>query len=363
MTTSSRIKDLEQTAQKYKADDYIAIDGNLEGTRKILVTDLYKERFEKIESVVKNKIFKPTFGMNTYWAYVNASNSQSIGGNNVARMKEQIDFWETSHIRDIAVPLQCSRYNNTIYCAMDFDKLMEVDTYASDKGVKITALKIYLQQFSYTNDINAMTVDVFKSEYKKMINKVINLAKSMCHVDTISILNEANSVLKDASYTPFIKECLQLIKSNGFKAGISHAGIYNAVGVPDEVHSACDVINLNEYIAISAKGINTTIEDGIKGFQGSNLLGKISYLINKFPDKEFIISECGCQDYAPALLYPSAWSWGTSETHEGRIQNIYLIGLMEYFKNCTTISKVYWWYGFEDEVLKETAIKYLGGNE
>ena len=120
MTTSSRIKDLEQTAQKYKADDYIAIDGNLEGTRKILVTDLYKERFEKIESVVKNKIFKPTFGMNTYWAYVNASNSQSIGGNNVVRMKEQIDFWESSHIRDIAVPLQCSRYNNTIYCAMDF---------------------------------------------------------------------------------------------------------------------------------------------------------------------------------------------------------------------------------------------------
>ena len=312
-------------------------------------------------SVINNKKFTPVFGINSYWNQVNKANSSDYYTSSLENMKKDVDFWESSHIQEIAVPLQCSRNNDKLYCAFNLSRLKDIDNYCANKNIKITTLKMYQQKFTDT-DIQALGKEKFISEYKRLLNMIIDVAKTMNNVTTITILNEANSLQKSDDYVALFTDCFDIIKNNNFKCGISIAGVYNAVAVNSLILSQCDVININEYIPISSKGKYTTVEDSKVAFKNSLLKDKLLYIQKLNENAEIIISESGMKDFYPAFQYPVAFIFGDMTTHNGECQNIYLEGLLDYFKDCKLVKKVFWWYEFKDEILKETVIKYIGGN-
>lgn len=312
-------------------------------------------------SVINNKKFAPVFGINSYWNQVNKANSSDYFTTSLENMKKDVDFWESSHIQEIAIPLQCSRNNDKLYCAFNLSRLKEIDNYCANKNIKITTLKMYQQKFSDT-DIQALGKEKFISEYKRLLNMIIDVAKTMSNVTTISILNEANSLQKSDDYVALFTDCFDIIKNNNFKCGTSIAGVYNAIDVNPLILSQCDVININEYVPISSKGKYTTVEDAKIAFKNSLLKDKLIAIHKINSNADIIISESGMKDYYSAFQFPVAFNFGDMTTHNGECQNIYLDGLLDYFKDCKLVKKVFWWYEFKDEILKQTTIKYIGGN-
>ena len=139
---------------------------------------------------------------------------------------------------------------------------------------------------------------------------------------------------------------LNIAKNNGFKVGITCAGVEHNYRLPDAILGLSDLLCVNCYPTISFKKDKTTYEDSINAWKQHEINLWIKTRKEQYPDKKIIISETGVTNCWEALLSPA--SNVIDSTISNKATEIYLKGLFEVL-NKDDLTGVWWWFGIFTE--------------
>lgn len=328
-----------------------------------------EEYLEHIDSIVAskkatNRIFKPRFGINAYWAEASDIYGNHYSGK-IQNIYADISMWDSHGCDEIIIPIQISYNANTskFYIVNNLNDMLSAVNYAEQNhNIRITSIKVHLQRVTEAT-VNEHGVDDFKMQYKALLETIAKKFVGTT-VRNMTVLNELGWIYEVDSYEDFSLECLSIAKSNGYSTGVTCAGFTNFYKIKPSVINNSDKIFVNTYPCVSSKKSNTTVEDVVNGWKCNHEMEHIVNIKKQYPAKPVIISECGVQDYWEALLAPEHWSWvndGLTKTN-GLSPSYYLTGLFETL-NTDELESVWWWYDLEWDSTKKITKHYLkGGN-
>ena len=324
-----------------------------------------RDRLNKVDSQIKEnakklneRIFKPKFGVSAYWGEV----SDRVGGSytsTLENMKNDIEIWKAHGVDEVIIPLHIG-YNssiNNIFLAENLETIKQGCQEIINNGLKIACIKVHVMHLS-SNDVSSIGKDTFTNKYSNIIQNICESLRTY-NIEYLIPFNEVNWIYNDGNMKNFVINVINTCKSYNYKVSISTAGAEENFNMYSDIHDSLDAISINYYQPISAKN-NIKNVDAYNSWKGSNILNFAQYFKNKYPSKEFIVSETGVNDFKEALISPET-SFGTKRSN-GIYQDIYLNGAFNYLNN-SLVDRVWWWFGFDNKnnITSKTTNYYLGG--
>ena len=315
-----------------------------------------KDYTNKINGLVDNKrIFKPVFGHCVDWSFRGGN-----GGNwTEERIKTEIDTLKEFGIEEISVTIQPSCKNGNVKLISDLDLFKKCLDYAKEKGIKTSMIKIHCNDFRSVLNTVSDTTNLFEQWYA-LVETVSNFFKGYC--DYFVPLNEGEYIFKENKYETFLTNCLNICKEKGYKTGFTPSSATQWDSLPETVRYMCDFISFNCYPTISLKGLKTTYEDVVNAFEDYQLNQWINSHKEKY-NKEIIITEIGIEDRASCFASTFVWDFGNGEDfNDGKVQKIMLKGIFESLKDNDNLDKLFYWFPFRGNAVKEVINYYVGGD-
>lgn len=305
------------------------------------------EKLKKTRKLPQNLMYTP------YWG----QRGQGGWTKPIEDMKKDIDRHSDIGFDTIQTFLYILPNGNGVYnYCIDLDKYREGLLYAKNLGFNTSVLKLHMKEFciDYKN----------ANDTKKVVmeNNLINLIdiaySKFKDISDIFILNEPDMSLNLTTNIQLLVKGIEKINSLKWGSSICLCNPTNYVNMNLIYKTLQSHISVNYYPSYGCKKLNTTT-DNIKG-----VLSQFSEnFLNDSKDynKKIIISEIGSTDNVDGFLIPYIGSYINDVKCGGKLQNILLTGLLEYFKN-TNVCNIGWWYPIEnDELFKDTIQKYTGG--
>ena len=315
-----------------------------------------KDYTNKINGLVDNKrIFKPVFGHCVDWSFRDGN-----GGNwTEERIKTEIDTLKEFDIEEISVTIQTKCRNGNVTLISDLDLFKKCLDYAKEKGIKTSMIKIHCNEFRSALNIVSDTTNLI-NQWCSLVESVSSFFKGYC--DYFVPLNEGEHIFKEDKYETFLFNCLNICKEKGYKTGFTPSSATQWDNLPEIVRYTCDFISFNCYPTISLKGLKTTYEDVVNAFEEYQLNQWIDSHKEKY-NKEIIITEIGIEDRASCFASTFVWDFGNGEDfNDGKVQKIMLKGIFESLKDNDNLDKLFYWYPFRGNAVKEVINYYVGGN-
>ena len=289
--------------------------------------------------------FKPKFGYNCYWGEI-----WGTDGTHTQKTRNEISN-DLNHcnelgLDEITVDIHVGYNSNTssLYVATNMNDVLWAIESCSNLKVKIKNAKIHV---GISEDYlrNTITLPVFLTLYKAIVSEICVQLKNTT-IENVTVLNECAFIDTDPAYTTDVLELLNIGKNNGFKVGITSAGVEHNYNLPSVILGLSDLICVNCYPTISFKKDKTTYEDSMNAWKQHEINLWIKTRKEQYPDKKIIISETGVTNCWEALLSPA--SNVANSTVSNKATEIYLKGLFEVL-NKDDLDSVWWWFGIFTE--------------
>ena len=289
--------------------------------------------------------FKPKFGYNCYWGEI-----WGTDGTHTQKTRNEISN-DLNHcnelgLDEITVDIHVGYNSNTssLYIATNMTDVLWAIDECSNLHVKIKNAKIHVGiDEDYLK--NTITLTVFLPLYKAIVTDICTQLKNTT-IENVTVLNECAFIDTDPTYTTDVLELLNIAKNNGFKVGITCAGVEHNYKLPGVILGLSDLLCVNCYPTISFKKDKTTYEDSINAWKQHEVNLWIKTRKEQYPNKKIIISETGVTNCWEALLSPA--SNVSNSTVSNKATEIYLKGLFEAL-NKDDLDSVWWWFGIFTE--------------
>lgn len=225
-----------------------------------------------------------------------------------------------------------------------FDEDLTLHDYAInkifDEGLEVSAIKVHCTETVFNSLTTSYTE--FKTLVKSLCDRYQN--KNIPH---FTFLNEVPVVYNgnETKNAILISELSTYLKARGFLCGFSYANDLEITttieNYPSRIESL-DIIGRNTYPIIGYKDKSTTYEDSLYGWLNKdNMIKKCKSL---YPDKKFILTECGIQQFYESFRNPAiAIESGT--TSKGETGKIFFYGLFENSVLNGLVDEVWVWFG------------------
>ncbi|MDP4146110.1 MAG: hypothetical protein Q8936_16740 [Bacillota bacterium] len=313
-----------------------------------------------INDKVFGRKFKPKFTQTIYCMnYLDDNNQYRTVSYNTNTLDSTLIAYKNAGIEGISIPIHIGYRSdtNTLYYQTNLTTIDYVISKCNQLGIPVFFMKFHE---GYTIDnVFAMGIDAFKTKFKAMVQEVCDRYKNN-GIQYLGLFNEwqnfykvngvtYNSVVYD--FVPFVLECFNIAKNDGFKVSVSCAGV-SADGwsswiiVDDTVKNACDIFMVNGYPPIGNKGQYTTMQDCLDGWNNYGLHNVIRQIRQQYGGKPVIMSETGIMDYWYNFFVPGDSSLRYGILSNGETGYRYLYGLFESLKqyDTDTLLAVNWWY-------------------
>ena len=287
------------------------------------------------------RYFKPNFGYNVMWGETTDTNGGYTSKNNIERGND-VKLCERLHIDEITLALFMGYNSNTdtLYSSVNISDVKESMEYYKDYNVKIKTVKIHFGSISESYLFNTITFEKFDRLYQEFLKYICQQFKNTT-VENITVLNEFFTIDNNPAYTSNVVNWLNIVKSYGYKTGITCMGVERAYLVQPEIHQNSDLICVNCYPKISFIGNKITNEMCVNTWLQHDLKLFFEQMKKKYPDKKLIISETGVINKWNDLIGDA--SSDTSSTDD-KATETYLNGIFGAL-NEYPIDAVWWWYG------------------
>ena len=288
------------------------------------------------------RYFKPKFGYNVMWGETTDTNGGYVTKNRI-EMGNDIKLCESLHIDEITLALFMGYNSNTdtLYSSVNIADVKEEMEYYKDYNVKIKTVKIHFGSISERYLFDTITFEKFDRLYQEFLKYICQQFKNTT-VENITVINEFFSIDNNPAYTSNVVNWLNIVKSYGYKTGITCAGVERAYLVQPEIHQNSDLICVNCYPKISFIGNKITNEMCVNTWLQHDLKLFFEQMKKKYPDKKLIISETGVTNKWDDLI-GSLPSNNTSST-DNKATETYLNGIFGALKEYP-IDGVWWWFG------------------
>ena len=288
------------------------------------------------------RYFKPNFGYNVMWGETTDTNGGYVSKNNI-EMGNDIKLCERLHIDEITLALFMGYNSNTdsLYSSVNIADVKREMEYYKDYNVKIKTVKIHFGSISESYLFNTITFEKFDRLYQEFLKYICQQFQNTT-VENITVINEFFSIDNNPAYTTNVVNWLNIVKSYGYKTGITCAGVERAYLVQPEIHQNSDLICVNCYPKISFIGNKITNEMCVNTWLQHDLKLFFEQMKKKYPDKKLIISETGVTNKWNDLI-GSLPSYDTSST-DNKATETYLNGIFGAL-NEYPIDGVWWWFG------------------
>ena len=337
-----------------------ASDNKIENIKEELSSQVQASdnKIEENAKKLDERIFKPKFGVSAYWGEV----SNTVGGSytsTIENMRKDIEIWKAHGVDEVVIPLHIG-YNETsndIFLGENLELIRQGCQEIANNGLKIACIKVHVMHLSSAN-ASSVGENTFVEKYTNIITNICGTLNDF-NIEYLYPFNEVGWIYNDDSRKNFTLNVINVCKNFGYKVSISTAGAEENFIMSSDIHNSLDAISVNYYQSISSKDLIKNV-DAYNSWKGSNLLNYAHYFKSKYPNKEFIVSETGVNDYKEALISPET-SFGT-ERSNGIYQDIYLNGVFNYLNN-SGVDRVWWWFGFNNKnnITAKTTNYYLGG--
>ena len=317
-------------------------------------------QLNNIVNKVSVRRLKPAFGTSVFWADISANGDTHIPTDE--QIINEIKSIEEMQVDTIIGSVHIGYKDGNLFLAENLSHLLPI-VKTNLKNVKMTALKIHITRISKSTRTGMG--ETFKTQYKNLVSTILDNFSMFDTIKYVYHLNEMDWMYKDADYHQFISELNTIVRSRGYKAGITNAGFYNIKFTPDVVYNSIDVIGINHYPALSFSGKEITKEEALNAWRNDNALGFCKELKKQFPNMEITITESGVMDYWIALSRPSYYSWTTEQkiATGGKAPNVYLWGLLNSL-NDDVVSNIWWLFDLNYPNETNNTINYfLRGGE
>lgn len=321
---------------------------------KLINESLLKDINEKLETKAdQNEVnkrlrfrnFKPKFGYNCYWGEI-----WGTDGTHTQKTRSEISN-DLNHcnelgLDEITVDIHVGYNSNTssLYVATNMTDVLWAIESCANLHVKIKNAKIHVGiDEDYLK--NTITLPVFLPLYKAIVTDICRQLKNTT-IENVTVLNECAFIDTETTYTTDVLDLLNIAKNNGFKTGITCAGVEHNYRLPGVILGLSDLLCVNCYPTISFKKDKTTYEDSINAWKQHEVNLWIKTRKEQYPDKKIIISETGITNCWEALISPA--SNVANSTVSNKATEIYLKGLFEVL-NKDDLSSVWWWFGIFTE--------------
>lgn len=286
---------------------------------------------ESFDSLYKNnlRIFKPTFGFNNL-------GRACCDVTTFDEQKEFISKFVEIGMSSFAYCIRIKETSGILVIDDDIELIKNNIDFCKSNNIEIPLIHIY-QDDTITFDTS------FSSKYSVIVNEVLNLFANV-NYKYVVIWNERTSDLINQNVINGIVNACTVVKTKGKQAGIALQSFTPFGGIVDTILDSCDFYGINHYPFISNDEENSTIAQGINGWENTELLYDIDYIKTLYPSKDILITETGIISSWRALSNPSYWlfDWQTYD-YTGKVNEIYYIGMLELFKN-SSIKYVFGWY-------------------
>ena len=299
----------------------------------------------EVNKRLKFRNFKPKFGYNCYWGEI-----WGTDGTHTQKTRNEIsndlNHCDELGLDEITVDIHVGYNSNTssLYIATNMTDVLWAIESCNNLNVKIKNAKIHVGiDEDYLK--NTITLPVFLTLYKAIVSEICVQLKNTT-IENVTVLNECAFIDTDPTYTTDVLELLNIAKNNGFKVGITCAGVEHNYRLPGVVLGLSDLLCVNCYPTISFKKDKTTYEDSINAWKQHEVNLWIKTRKEQYPNKKIIISETGITNCWEALISPA--SNVANSTVSNKATEIYLKGLFEVL-NKDDLSSVWWWFGIFTE--------------
>ena len=304
-----------------------------------------KANESEVNKRLRFRNFKPKFGYNCYWGEI-----WGTDGTHTQKTRNEISN-DLNHcnelgLDEITVDIHVGYNSNTssLYVATNMNDVLWAIESCSNLKVKIKNAKIHVGILEdYLR--NTITLPVFLTLYKAIVSEICVQLKNTT-IENVTVLNECAFIDTNPTYTTDVLELLNIGKNNGFKVGITCAGVEHNYKLAGVILGLCDLLCVNCYPTISFKKDKTTYEDSINAWKQHEINLWIKTRKEQYPDKKIIISETGVTNCWEALLSPA--SNVANPTVSNKATEIYLKGLFEVL-NRNDLDSVWWWFGIFTE--------------
>lgn len=205
-----------------------------------------------------------------------------------------------------------------------FDNVKILKRLGDEIGVPLVGIKFHNNWIRDTG--KPLTFSKWIEQYTSEAYKFANEFKSIKY---FSILNESKTIINTTANKSKIKTLLDQLKKKGFITGFSGVNDFDT-----DYDNYINGIFIHTYPTISNKGQFTTYQDGIIGWESYGILETLRKMRKKYPDKTFMISETGVQNYWEALSLPEQnFNVNNTVVEDGSPSSIYFHGMFETLKS------------------------------
>lgn len=335
--------------------DILSAENGLDGNKFLLIIQddkIRKARIDDIKEYINKyittqlnevekvtRLFKPKFGgfIDTF------PNGERI--KTTDEVKAKLDLFKNVGIDEWVIqPWIVKDLNFNIVCNYDIEEIKKQVEYAKSIGITPICLKIHMYNISESDVKDKITLEKFKTQYKKC---VIDLAEGLKNlgIKYCVVFNENEWLYGNKVWDSYVLEIINEVKAMGYSTGISTMGIKNTLIMSEDILNTVDAFFGNTYPEISNKLENTSINDAVESINSNQCLRIFKYLKNKY-EKEVILSEIGVMDYWACLNDPGRWDW-TNELKvpsNGITEKILLEGITKSDINSDLTNHVWWCY-------------------
>lgn len=205
-----------------------------------------------------------------------------------------------------------------------FENVQLLKRLGDDIGVPLVGIKFHNNWIR--DNSKPLTFSKWFDQYTQ---EAYRFANEFTNIKYFSILNESKTIINTVSNKTKIKTLLDQLNKRGFVTGFS--------GVNDFDYDYDNYVNgifIHTYPTISNKCQFTNYQDGIIGWESYGILETLIKMRKKYPDKTFVISETGVQNYWEALSLPEQnFNVDNTLIEDGSPSAIYFYGMFETLKN------------------------------
>ena len=288
------------------------------------------------------RYFKPKFGYNVMWGQTTDTNGGYTTKSPI-EIGNDIKLCESLHIDEITLALYMGYNSNTdsLYSSVNITDVKQAMQYYKDYNVKIKTVKIHFGSITEKYLFNTITFEKFDRLYKEFLKYICQQFQNTT-VENITVINEFFSIDNNSAYTSNVVNWLNIVKSYGYKTGITSAGVEKAYLVQPAIHQNSDLICVNCYPKISFIGNRITNDMCINTWLQHDLRLFFEQMKRNYPDKKLIISETGVTNKWNDLI-GSLPNYDISPT-DNKATETYLNGIFGSL-NEYPIDAVWWWFG------------------
>ena len=229
-------------------------------------------------------------------------------------------------------------YNNT-----EFNTWQECFTHfinlCKEKGIEIYTIKVH--SYYKENEITSKTgLTDYIAQYNNIVAELCDFYSDV--TDKCIVFNELDWLYNNPSYNDKVISTFDVVKSKGYKVGISTISPMDYIYMTDTLKNAMSFYSTNYYPSLSDNGI-IAINKMVKTVLISNdyRIG-ISEMIRS--GKEIFISETGCMDKLDGLM--TTWKYDNFVDvgdNKGQVQKAF-IDVMVTLLNDSRFTNVCYWF-------------------